>query len=73
VASITIDRDLPAGVEFTGYPRCGQGHGFAVTWPWPAQGRCPRCGHEDTSHLEWNGKQRVVRHLDVCGQPSFWV
>lgn len=73
MASITIDIDLPEGVQFAGYERVGLGHGFAITWPWPASCRCQRCGYEERSHFEHNGKQRVVRHLDVCGQPSFWV
>lgn len=73
MASINIDIDLPEGVEITGYERCGTGHGFEVTWPWPEQCRCQRCGHEDQAHLEQSGKQRVVRHLDVWGQPSFWA
>jgi transposase len=73
MASITIEIDLPEGVTFTGYQRIGAGHGFEVTWPWPERCRCQRCGHEDKSHLELNGKQRVVRHLDICGQPSFWI
>jgi transposase len=73
MASITIDIDLPEGVEITGYARCGKGHGFEVAWPWPEQCRCQRCGYEDQAHLEQNGKQRVVRHLDVWGQPSFWA
>jgi transposase len=73
MASITIDIDLPEGVEITGYERCGEGHGFEVTWPWPEQCRCQRCDHEDAARLEQNGKQRVVRHLDVWNQPSFWI
>jgi len=73
MASITIDIDLPEGVEFTGYERHGQGHGFEISWPWPERCRCQRCGYEDQARLEQNGKQRVVRHLDVCNQPSFWV
>ena len=73
MASITIDIDLPEGVEITGYERCGEGHGFEVTWPWPERCRCQRCGHEDRAHLEQNGKQRVVRHLEVWNQPSFWI
>lgn len=73
MASITIDIDLPEGVGFTGYERRGKGHGFEVTWPWPERCRCQRCGHEDQARLEQSGKSRVVRHLDVCGQPSFWV
>ena len=73
MASITIDIDLPEGVEITGYERHGDGHGFEVTWPWPEHCRCQRCGHEDQAHLEQNGKQRVVRHLEVWNQPSFWI
>jgi transposase len=73
MASITIDIDLPEGMEITGYERRGKGHGFEVSWPWPEQCRCQRCGHEDRAGLEQSGKPRVVRHLDVWGQPSFWV
>jgi transposase len=73
MATITIDIDLPEGVEITGYERYGDGHGIEVTWPWPERCRCQRCGHEDQAHLEQNGKQRVVRHLDVWNQPSFWI
>jgi transposase len=73
MARITIDIDVPEGVEITGYERCGKAHGFEVTWPWPEQCRCQRCHYEDQAHLEHSGKQRVVRHLDVWGQPSFWV
>ena len=73
MASITIDIDLPEGVEITGYERHAQGHGFEVTWPWPERCRCERCGHEDQAFLEQKGKARVVRHLDVWNQPSFWI
>jgi transposase len=73
MASITIDIDLPEGVEITGYERHAQGHGFEVTWPWPERCRCDRCGHEDQAFLEQKGRARVVRHLDVWNQPSFWV
>jgi transposase len=73
MASITIDIDLPDGVEFTSYERHAQGHGFEVTWPWPERCRCQRCGHEDQAFLEQKGKARVVRHLDVWNQPSFWI
>ena len=73
MASITIDIDLPDGVEITGYERHAQGHGFEVTWPWPERCCCQRCGHEDQAFLEQKGKARVVRHLDVWNQPSFWI
>ena len=71
--SITIDIDLPDGVSVTGYQRHGPGHGFEVSWPWPDRVRCPRCRHDDRAHLEQNGRIRVVRHLDVWNQPSFWI
>jgi hypothetical protein len=35
VASVTIEVDLPAGVEITGYERHQDGHGFEVRWPLP--------------------------------------
>jgi transposase len=73
MASITIDIDLPDGVEITGYERHQHGHGFEVTWPWPERCRCQRCGHEDHAYLEQSSKTRVVRHLDVWNQPSFWI
>ena len=73
MATITIDIDLPDGVGITGYERHLQGHGFEVTWPWPQRCRCQRCGHEDRAFLEQSGKTRVVRHLDVWNQPSFWI
>lgn len=73
MASVTIDIDLPEGVEITGYERCGEAHGFEVTWPWPERCTCPRCGHESEAHLEVTGKSRVVRDLDVLGQPGFWA
>jgi transposase len=73
MASVNIDIDLPEGVEITGYERCGDGHGFEVTWPWPERCRCQRCGYDDQARLETSGKPRVVRHLDVWNQPSFWI
>ena len=73
MAQVTIDIDLPAGMEVTGYERYGEGHGFEVTWPWPEQCRCPCCGLEGPACLEVTNRVRVVRDLDVLGQPSFWI
>jgi len=73
MASVNIDIDLPESVEITGYERCGDGHGFEVTWPWPERCRCQRCGYEDSARLETSSQTRVVRHLDVWNQPSFWI
>ncbi|MBI3408232.1 MAG: hypothetical protein HY040_07735, partial [Planctomycetes bacterium] len=72
MASVTIDIDLPEGVEITSYERFKEAHGFEVTWPWPEQWRCPRCRHEEKARWETTGKARLLRDLDVCGQPSFW-
>ena len=73
MATVTIDIDLPPGVTVTGYQRHGDGHGFEVSWPLPARCRCDRCGHEDTASLEFTKRVQVVRDLDLCGQPSFWI
>lgn len=72
MASVTIDIDLPEGVRITSYERFEEAHGLEVTWPWPEQWRCPRCGHEEKARWETTGKARVIRDLDVWGQPSFW-
>jgi transposase len=73
MATVTIDIDLPPGVTVTGYQRHGDGHGFEVSWPLPPRSRCDRCGHEDTASLEFTNRVQVVRDLDLCGQPSFWI
>jgi transposase len=73
MATMTIDLDLPPGITVTGYQRCGDGHGFEVSWPLPARCRCDRCGHEDNAALEFKDTVQVVRDLDLWGQPSFWV
>jgi transposase len=73
MATITIDIDLPPGVTVTGYQRHGDGHGLEVSWPVPQRCRCDRCGREDQAHLEFRDRVQVVRDLDICGQPSFWV
>jgi len=73
MATVTIDIDLPAGVTVTGYQRHGDGHGFEVAWPFPTRARCDHCGHEDAASLEFTNRVQVVRDLDICGQPSFWI
>jgi transposase len=73
VASVTIEVDLPPGVEITGYDRHQDGHGFEVRWPSPERCRCQRCGHEDRAYIEFKTTPQAVRDLDVWGQPSFWI
>src|SRR5262245_10253079 len=73
MASITLEMDLPADVTVTAYQRYGPGHGFAVSWPWPARCCCDRCHREDRAHIEFKETVQVVRDLDIWGQPSFWI
>jgi transposase len=73
MATITIDIDLPPGVAITGYERHGDGHGFEVSWPLPETCRCETCQAEAPARLEWKDCVRVVRDLDILGQPSFWA
>ncbi|MGH3514074.1 MAG: transposase [Pseudonocardiaceae bacterium] len=73
MANITIDIDLPPGVEVTGYERHGDGHGLEVSWPLPGACRCETCQTEAPARLEWRDGVRVVRDLDILGQPSFWA
>jgi transposase len=73
VARVTIEVDLPPGVEITAYDRHQDGHGFEVRWPLPERCRCQRCGHEDHAHIEFKTTPQAVRDLDVWGQPSFWL
>ncbi|HMB07032.1 MAG TPA: hypothetical protein VKP69_25285, partial [Isosphaeraceae bacterium] len=70
MASVTIDVDLPPGVEITGYERHQDGHGFEVR---SERCCCQRCGHEDTAHIEFKTTPQVIRDLNVWGQPSFWI
>src|SRR6516164_4768969 len=73
MATVTIDVDLPPGVTLTAYARHGDGHGFEVSWPWPARCRCDSCRKEGDAHLEVKDTVQVVRDLDIWGQPSFWI
>ena len=73
MALTTIDVDLPLGVTITAYQRHSEGHGFEVTWPWPARCRCDSCHKEDDACLEAKDTVQVVRDLDIWGQPSFWI
>ena len=73
MASVTIDVDLPPGVEITGYERVSDGHGFEVRWPLPARCRCEQCEHEDVAHIEFKTTPQAIRDLDLWGQPCFWI
>jgi transposase len=73
VARVTIEVDLPPGVEITGYDRYQDGHGFEVRWPLPGRCRCERCGHDDLARIEYKTSPQAVRDLDVWGPPGFWI
>ena len=73
MASVTIEVDLPPGMEISGYERHQDGHGFEVRWPLPERCHCERCGHEDRAHIEFKTTPQAVRDLDVWGQPGFWI
>jgi len=73
MASVTIDIDLPDGVEITGYERWGKGHGFEVAWSWPERCCCETCRTEAAAQWELKNTVQVVRDLDVLNQPSFWI
>jgi len=75
MANLTIDIDLPENVTITGYHRLPEAHGIEVSWPLPETCCCPRCKTVEPARLEANldkGKMRVVRDLDVFGQPAFF-
>src|SRR3954462_37714 len=73
VGGVTIEVDLPPGVEITAYERHQEGHGFEVRWPLPQLCRCERCGHEERARIESKTTPQAIRDLDVWGQPSFWI
>src|SRR6266849_6082045 len=70
--NVTIEVDLPDGVELLEYERHGDGHAFHVAWTLPDQCRCDRCGHEEPICLDAKNTFYTVRDLDLWGQPSFW-
>jgi transposase len=75
MANLTIDIDLPENVTLTGYHRLPDAHGIEVSWPVPESCCCPRCKTVEPARPEANldvGKMRVVRDLDIFGQPCFF-
>jgi transposase len=73
MAEVTIELDLPEGVELCGYERHEEGHAFEVRWRWPERCACESCGHEEAARITLKDTVYVVRDLEVWGQPSFWV
>jgi transposase len=73
MAQITIDVDLPPGVEVSGYQRSQDGHGLEVKWPLPTRCRCENCGYDDVAHLEFKTTPQAIRDLNLWEQPCFWI
>jgi transposase len=73
MAQITIELDLPDGIEATSYERHEDGHGIGVKWPLPERCRCQRCGREDVSRIEYRSTPQVIRDLPLWEQPCFFV
>ena len=75
MANLNIEIDLPEGVSITGYHRLPEAHGIEVAWLWPDDICCPRCKSREPARMETNldvGKTRVVRDLDIFGEPAFF-
>jgi transposase len=73
MAQLTLELDLPEGLEIRGYERFDEGHGILVDWPLPERCRCPRCHREDVAHIEYKSSPQVIRDLPLWEQPSFFV
>jgi transposase len=73
MAVITLELDLPDGIEVRGYERLGGAHSFEIGWPLPAEVTCEKCRHAQAVHVQWADKVHVIRDLDIQGQPSFFV
>ena len=65
MAQLTVNLDLPNGIEITGYERYEDGHGIEVKWPLPERCRCQRCGREDVARIEYKSTVQVVRDLPL--------
>jgi len=73
MAQITLELDLPDGIEVSGYERHEDGHGIEVKWPLPERCRCQSCGREGAAHIEHRSIPQVIRDLPLWEQPGFFV
>jgi transposase len=71
--TVEISIDVPAGITIGEYERIDDGHAFHVSWEFPALCVCETCKREKPLNLTDKDKFRVVRDLDIWGQPSFFV
>ena len=70
---VEIMIDVPAGVTVGEYERVDNGHSFHVSWEFPDVCVCETCKREKPLNLVDQDKFRVIRDLDIWGQPSFFV
>ena len=70
---VEIMIDVPAGVTVGEYERIDNGHSFHVSWEFPSVCVCETCKREKPLNLVDKDKFRVIRDLDIWGQPSFFV
>ena len=70
---VTVELELPDGVEFCEYTRVDKGHGFHVAYEAPACCRCAKCGQEEPSNLIRKTSFYTCRDVDLWGQPCFFV
>lgn len=70
---VSVELDLPEGVELVEYCRMEQGHGFHVRWTPNEAFHCNRCGHVEATVPEAKNTFYTVRDLDLWGQPTFLV
>jgi len=72
-AAVQMDLDVPEGVEIFGCERHENSFVFEVGWKWPERCTCRKCKHEQAACFEAKRDFRVIRDLDIMGQPSFFA
>lgn len=70
---ITVDIDVPNGVNITHHRRVGSLNFFEVTWEWPDVYQCEKCGHQADDAYEILDIPRFARDVDMFGMPCYWV
>ena len=70
---VTVELELPEGVELVEYCRVGEGHGFHVQWTPDETFRCHGCGQIEATVPDTKNTFYTVRDLDLWGQPTFLV
>ncbi len=73
MATVSIEMDLPEGVQVRGYEHCKGAHAIEVSWDLPEQFVCEKCGHREKSVVETKATVQLVRDLDLFGEPCFFA